>query len=173
MAAKTKPVAITSLKIRKGELGDLGVIQELNRQMCVKEHREYDNTINPDYPIQPLGKAYFKGRILDKDSCSFVAVHEGKTIGYLVGCIIAPEDYRKVSKMAELENMFVLDEARSLGVGKKLVDAFTEWCESNEIEIFKAVATAQNTRAIAFYEREGMEQKGVILEKKLKPKPQQ
>jgi GNAT superfamily N-acetyltransferase len=170
MAGKTKAIDTTKLRIRSGDLRDLGDIQELNHRMCIKEHREYDETINKDYPIQPMGKAYFRGKILGKDSCSLVATYENKTVGYLVGSITAPEDYRTVGRMAELENMFVLDEHRSLGIGKRLVDTFIDWCKSKDVEIIKAVATAQNIRAIEFYQREGMEQKAVILEKRLKPR---
>lgn len=168
MAGKTKSINTSQLRIRRGEIKDLEAIQKLNHQMCIKEHNEYDSTINSDYPMQVLGKAYFRGRILGRDSCSFVATYEGKAVGYIVGAISQPEDYRTVKKMAEMENMFVLEEHRSLGIGKRLVDAFMEWCEGKEVEVVKAVATAQNARAIGFYEREGMERKAVILEKKLR-----
>lgn len=168
MAVKTKPINTAQLPIRRGELKDLAAIQELNRQMCVKEHREYDATINPNYPVLPMGKAYFKGRILGKDSCAFVVIDKEKPVGYLVGSIVASEDYRTVGKMAELENMFVMDDYRSMGIGKRLVDAFTEWCEFRGVELIKAVASAQNSRAIGFYEREGMKQTAVTLEKRLK-----
>lgn len=142
---------------------NLGDVLNLNHQLCIKENKEFDATINKDYPILKSGKEYFKGRI--KDGCALIALADDKVVGYLVGAITETEDYRIVSKIAEAENMFVLEEYRNLGIGKKLFEDFIKWCKSNEVERIRAVASVQNIRAIEFYKRENFNDYNLVLEK--------
>lgn len=153
------------VKIQSATIENLKDIQDLNHQLCIKENKEFDATINPAYPIQKQGEEYFKDKI--KNGCTLIAVVDGKVIGYLVGGISDVEDYRNISKIAEAENMFILEEYRSMGIGKKLLQEFTEWCKSKKAQRIKAVASAQNKRAIEFYRREGFKDYDLVLEKKI------
>ena len=151
--------------IQSANLDHLNDIQELNHQLCIKENKEFDASINKDYPIQKVGETYFRKRIQNDFAC--VATLGNKVIGYLVGSIIKPEEYRNVRKLAEAENMFVLEEYQSMGVGKKLLDAFVEWCGSRSVERIRLVASAQNLKAIHLYRREGFLDHHLALEKEL------
>ncbi len=153
------------VKVKSATPKDLVAILALNHQLCIKESREFDATINSDYPMQKLGEDYFKGRI--KDGCVLVASVGNKTVGYLAGTIIPTEDYRNVSRLAEAENMFVLEEYRSLGIGKQLFGEFIKWCKSRRVARIRAVASAENLRGIGFYRREGLTDYSLVLEKKL------
>lgn len=146
-------------------IGNLKDIQELNHQLCVKENKEFDLTINEDYPIQKAGEEYFKERI--ENGCALVAEVDNKIVGYLVGGMSEISDYRNVSKIAEAENMYVLEEYRSLGIGGKLFQKFVDWCKTRGVEIIKVVASAKNTKAIEFYKKEGFETYDIVLERKL------
>ena len=153
------------IKIQLATIKNLRDIQNLNHQLCIKENKEFDATINKDYPIQKAGEKYFKERI--KNGCTLVAIAEGKVVGYLVGAIIEHEDYRNISKIAEAENMFVLEKYRSSGIGKKLFDELIKWCKPKGAKRIRAVASAQNTRAIEFYKREGFTDYNLTLEKEI------
>lgn len=153
------------VKIQPATIKNLRNIQDLNHQLCIKENKEFDPTINPNYPIQKQGKEYFKNKI--KDGCVLIAIVGGKVVGYLVGGISDVEDYRKITKIAEAENMFILKDYRSFGIGKKLLQEFTKWCKSKKVERVKAVVSAQNKRAIEFYHREEFEDYDFVLEKKI------
>lgn len=153
------------IKIRVATIGNLKDIQELNHQLCIKENKEFDSTINKDYPIQKEGKEYFKERI--ENGCALVAEVDNKIVGYLVGGMSEISDYRNVSKMAEAENMYVLEEYRSLGIGGKLFQKFVDWCKTRGVERIRAVASVKNTRAIEFYKKEGFETYDIVLERKL------
>ncbi len=144
---------------------NLGDILNLNHQLCIKENKEFDATINKDYPIQKSGEEYFKERV--KNDCALVALADGKAVGYLVGAIIETEDYRNISKLAEVENMFVLEEYRNSGIGKKLFDEFIKWCKSNEVKRIRVVVSVQNIKAIKFYKREGLGDYNLVLEKEI------
>jgi len=153
------------VKIQFATIKNLRDIQDLNHQLCIKENKEFDATINPDYPIQKQGEEYFKDRI--KNGCSLLAIVDGKVVGYLVGSISEVEDYRNISKIAEAENMFILENYRSKGIGKKLFQEFTKWCKSKKAQRIKAVASAQNIKAIEFYRREGFQDYDFVLEKEI------
>lgn len=152
-------------QIKVATIGNLKDIQELNHQLCIKENKEFDPTINEDYPIQKEGKEYFKERI--ENGCALVAEVDNKIVGYLVGGMSEISDYRNVSKMAEAENMYVLEEYRSFGIGGKLFKRFVDWCKIREVERIRVVASAKNTKAIEFYKKEGFETCEIALERKL------
>ena len=50
------------VKIQFATIKNLRDIQDLNHQLCIKENKEFDATINPDYPVQKQGEEYFKDR---------------------------------------------------------------------------------------------------------------
>lgn len=152
-------------QIKVATIDNLKDIQELNHQLCIKENKEFDPTINEDYPIQKEGKEYFKERI--ENGCALVAEVGNKIVGYLVGGMSEISDYRNVSKMAEAENMYVLEEYRSFGIGGKLFQRFVDWCKIREVERIRVFASAKNTKAIEFYKKEGFETCEIVLERKL------
>ncbi|MFH1210354.1 MAG: GNAT family N-acetyltransferase [archaeon] len=153
------------IRIEPATINHLKDIQNLNLQLCEKEHKEFDPTINPKFPIQKEGEDYFKERI--KNDCALVALFNGKVVGYLVGAISEAEEYRNVSRIAEAENMLVLEEFRSKGIGKQLFQEFIKWCKSKKIKRVKVVASALNKHAIEFYRREGFDDYDLVLEKEI------
>jgi GNAT superfamily N-acetyltransferase len=156
---------MADVKIQPATLQNLKDIQKLNHWMCIRENEEFDSTISRDYPIKEAGEKYFKERILN--DCALIASKDKKVVGYLVGAVSKAEDYRTITKIAEAENMVVLDEFRGLGIGKLLLEEFTKWAISKKVDMLRVVATAQNTGAIKFYKREGFVEKSVTFEKEV------
>ena len=56
---------MTQITYRKATIQDVEKIQLLNKELCVKENKEFDPTINPEYSLSESGKKYFKWRIED------------------------------------------------------------------------------------------------------------
>ncbi len=158
---------MNSITIRKATPADLESILKLNQELCQKEHDEYDETINQDYPFTGNGKKYFTFRIESADSQAFVAESGKDAIGYLVGGIIKAEDYRTVKKLAEVENMYIKAAFRGNGIGARLLEQFEMWCREQNVERIRFVASAENEKAISFYKTNGAEAVAVTLEKKL------
>ncbi len=153
------------IKIQSATIKNLKDIQNLNKQLCIKENKEFDSTIDPSYPLKKAGAKYFQDRI--KTGCALVAIKDSKVVGYLIGAIAEPADYRTVSKVAEAENMFVIEECRSLGIGKRLFDEFVKWSKKNNAKIIRATASTKNNRAIEFYRKEGLLDYDLTLEKQI------
>lgn len=154
------------VKIRKAKLSDLKDIQNLNKILCEKENKEFDKSVNKNYPVTREGRKYFEERI--KKDFVLVALVDKKIIGYIIGAISEIEDYRNISKLAEAENMLVLKDYRSKGIGKKLFDEFIRWSKTKKAERVRAVASAKNSKAIEFYRREGFKDHDLVLEKEIK-----
>ena len=155
------------ITIRKATLSDLKLIQELNHELCAKENREFDQTIDPNYPFSKKGEDYFKLRLVSDDSFVLVAENGTEIIGYLVGALIAPMDYRTVTKLAEAENMYIKDDFRSKGIGGKLVALFEDWCKERKVQRIRYVASAGNAEAIRFYKKRGCKEVDIGLEREL------
>ena len=75
---------------------------------------------------------------------------EENIIGYLAGCIHNKNECF-TEQFAEIENMYIENEYRRLGVGTKLVEEFKSYCKENNIKYIKVSAWNDNIEAINFY----------------------
>lgn len=155
---------MVEIKIQEATIKNLKDLQNLNHELCKKENKEFDLTIRVDWSFTKEGEKYFKEKITKDDECAFVVVINKKTIGYLVGELTEIEDYRNTSQIAELEDVFVLENYRNLGIGTRLYQEFINWCKSKGIKRVKVIVSTQNTKAINFYKKNHMEDYYVILE---------
>ena len=76
-------------------------------------------------------------------------------------------DYRTVTKLAEVENMYIKDDFRSQGIGGKLVVLFEDWCRQRKVQRIRYVASAGNIEAIKFYKKHGCKEVDIGLEREL------
>lgn len=143
-----------NINIRKATIEDLPTIQQLNHLLFLKEGKEYDPILNTDWPLEEAGEKYFRKAIEDEDRVALIAESAGTIVGYAVGRSWTTSVYTQ-HIISELDNILVLEEYRSLGAGGKLVQAFLDW--SREKKAGRAIVEAfgQNSRAIAFYKKNG------------------
>lgn len=155
-------------KIKSATIEDLKRVQELNLMLFEKEYAEFDNTLNCKWTFGEDGTEYFKSRIIEDDGCVFVAVVDDEIVGYLAGGLMDnKKTYRVLPNSAELENTFVLDNRRGMGIGQKLFEAFKDWCKSKDVKRLRVVASAQNVGGINFYKKNGFSDYNLILESNL------
>lgn len=152
------------MEIRKAKIDDLRKIQELNLILCKDEERAYNYGTDLNWTFSKDGENYFKEKIIGKTSITFVAIKDKEIVGYLSGGLTKSEAYRSVSQISEIETMFVLEEFRSLGVGKMLYEKFKEWSKGEGVGIIRVEATAQNKKGINFYKKMGLNDYTLILE---------
>ena len=155
------------VEIRKATLKVLDIIQDLNLMLFQKEYEEYDKNLNLNWTKGEEGTNYFKKRITDENSSAFVAIVDGKIVGYRIGAISKPESYRNISNYAEAENMFVLPKFRNKGIGTKLFNEFLKWCKEKNIKRVKIVVDSRNEKALNFDRKMGFEDYSITLEKEL------
>lgn len=151
------------INIRNATEDDLETIQELNLKLFEKEIKEFDSSLDKNWTFSEKGKSYFTDRI--KKGIALIAEVGGAPIGYLVGGEAETQEYRKIGKTAELDNMFVLEKFRQKGVGKALVNGFFKWCKENGYKKIRVDASARNNNAINFYRKLGFADYSISLEK--------
>ncbi len=138
--------------IRKATTKDLEIIKKLNQELFF-DNNKFDETLDINWPKKNL--QYYKSKILGSESTAFVALINKKVEGYLIGSICKWEDYRKISKMAEIENMLVNSNLRGKGIGTKLIQEFLHWAKDNDVTRVRLSVYAKNTEAIKFYKKNG------------------
>ncbi len=153
---------MAGLIVRRARNDELDKVVGFNAQLFKEDAGQRDPLVNQNWP-QDEGKEYFLKRIEDDERICLVAEMDGKLVGYLAGSIKGTETWRPV-KRTELENMFVMPEFRSKGVGRELVNKFKEWSKEKGVERVLVVAYASNERAIEFYKKSGFVPDSVGLE---------
>ncbi|MFH1501223.1 MAG: GNAT family N-acetyltransferase [archaeon] len=153
------------MEIREAKIEEVEEILKLNQQLFDYEFENFDKTLDCNW--SPKNKGYFEKAIKGKNSITLVAVLDGKIIGYLVGGIHKAGNYRKIEKLVEVENTFILEEQRGKGVGEKLFKMFLEWAKKKKVKRMKVVASAKNKRAINFYKKCGFLDYDSILERNI------
>jgi ribosomal protein S18 acetylase RimI-like enzyme len=157
-----------NIQIKKATIDDLQDIQKLNIILFKKEYEKYDKSLDLKWTFGKQGTQFFKDKLTKSENCGFIAIRNGKIIGYIVGGICKAETYRNMPKTAELDNMFVLKEFRNKGIGKKLYHDFLKWCKSKNVEIIRVQASSLNKEAINFYRKNGFKDYTLILESKIR-----
>jgi len=146
--------------IRKANLNDLSYIQELNNELFNLELENYDPTLVKDWAISNDGKIYFEDLI--NNHFVIVALLDNEIVGYLAGTINDKGSYENI-QYGEINNMFIKDNCRGYGVGRKLVNEFKTYCKNNNINDLIVTASAKNNNAINFYKKNGFENFNITL----------
>lgn len=153
------------MTIRKAKQEEWSSVQLLNNEVMIN-NAEYDPDIIKDWAYSDEGTKYFKEVVTDTSSVCLVMENDA---GTLVGYIIAvpkPITYRK-SRYLEIDNMGVLPEYRSKGIGYQLIEACKKWAEENKYQKLFVNSYSKNEKAIRFYKSCGFEMIDVSLEAEL------
>ncbi len=149
------------ITIQKAENSNGKIIRQLNQALFEFED-QFTNTYNTNWSHSSAGNQYFQDRI--KNGIVFIATKNEKVVGYTCGSI-AMLSYRSPSKTAELENMFVLDSYRNLGIGKELLMHFEKEARALNAQRIVVSALNENRDAVEFYQDCGFSMRQVVLEK--------
>ena len=152
--------------IRRATLEDLKTIQQFGYELLDYERRNWDPTLDINWPFSKEGEQKYRAAITDK--YTIIAEKDKKPIGYLIGKIvdIAPGSARPI-KQAYLENIFVLDSARKSGVGVKLIAEFKDYCKKEGVSRINVNVLAANTNAVDFYQKVGFSPRSLSLSQEI------
>ena len=153
------------MKIRKAKTDEWSNLQDLNNEVFI-DNAKYDPDIIKDWAHSEAGEKYFKELVNDQKSLCIVAeTDSGELVGYLAASP-KPFGYRK-SKYIEVDNMGVIPEYRSKGLGKELMDKAVEWAKENGFQKVYVCSYFENDKAIKFYEKCGYKKIDVSLEREI------
>lgn len=148
------------IEIRVADIGDLEDIQRLNNKLFEYEYERFDPLLVRGWPFSEKGKKYFKSII--EEEIALVAVDDGVIIGYLAGTMDTKNSCYN-GTMAELDNFYIDERYRGNGLGGKMVDEFKKYCKEKGVDTIKVTASALNSGAIAFYEKNGFIKSEITL----------
>ena len=150
--------------IRRADISNLKDIQELNNKLFELEYKEFDPSLKVGWPYEKEGTEYFSDML--NNEVVFIAEVNNKIVGYLAGSINVEQSYN-TRTLAELDNMYILEEYRKYGIGSKLVNELKFYCRSLGIQELKVTASYKNVNAINFYRKNGFEDFDLTLKMKL------
>lgn len=102
-------------------------------------------------------------RSTDEKQLLLFAEVEGKVLAYSI-CNYSEKRGKLVGYIDEL---FVQEEARGLGLGRKLMYACIDWMKEHEVTKVTLAAFSFNEKALEFYAKEGFNVYAVSLEKNI------
>jgi len=150
------PNDVDAIVIRPASEFHVDTIGELWIKL-VAYHRGLDDKL-PE-AAKDGGKLYAR-RILDRledtHAQAFVAEKDGRVIGYVLGVIVdlVPEMFAQETG-GFLADIFVEEAERGQGVGRKLVNALTEWFRSRGIAHIELYVASRNESGRVFWQSVG------------------
>lgn len=156
---------MNDLTIRIAHINDLEYIQELNNELFKLEKENYDPTLVSNWPLTEEGKKYFEDLI--NNHYVVVATINGEIVGYLAGSVNEKGSYEDV-QYGEINNMFINDNYRGYGIGKKLINSFKDYCKERNINNLIVTASSKNINAINFYKNNGFNDFNLTLTMNIK-----
>lgn len=150
------------MRIRPATDADIDSVVMLAGQLFVEDSGTRDPHADTRWPERE-GRPYYAEAALSDASRVFLAEDDAPR-GYLLGRRHAANPLRPGLRVVELESMFVVPAARSAGVGRALVTAFTAWARADHADLLTVTAYAGNQRAREFYQRLGFADTKVTME---------
>lgn len=156
------------IQIKKADIRYLRDIQNLNNQLFELEYNNFDPALKVGWTFGEDGEKYFKNML--SNEIVYVALDKDTVVGYLAGSINIQGEY-VTDSLAEIDNMFVLEQYRKYGIGTRLVNKFKEYCLENGIQEIKVTASYKNENAINFYKKNGFSGFEITLKQKANQVP--
>jgi len=149
------------ITIRPARVEEIEALQKLNQEAFM-DNVKYDPDLMMDWAMSDKGKAHFTKIFENPDSRCLVADDAGVLVGYIV-LSKRDVDYRK-SRCCEINDVGVTPVYQSKGVGSFLVQKAKEWAKERGYQKMYVSCYFANTRAVAFYKKNGLTEIDVDLE---------
>jgi len=151
--------------IRKTTIKDFVKLKELKIK-SKKEEMKYSDSLKPLNKTLNKYFEYFKIELRKKNSAVFIA--ENKIpIGMIIVTYFKPLIISKFSKKGYVSNLFVDEEYRNKGVGKKLLNASLKWLKDNKVKYISLEIHLENKTALKFYRKAGFKDYTLKLAKRI------
>ena len=148
------------MEIRKARKEDMKAVQDLRYLLCVYE-KEIGATIGvTDWAYTEVGEKDYN-YFLNKQFI-YVAEDNQKIVGFITGEILSKKEWYTV-QLGTINNLFVLEEYRGKGIGKKLMETMMDAFKEKGINNFELYALNNNEDALKFYEKLGFRKYNVQM----------
>jgi aminoglycoside 6'-N-acetyltransferase I len=140
-------------------------IDTLDEALCLLERFFREEGF--DTPAEAM-RSSLRAMLGNPDSAVFVAQRDGKAVGVATVTTSVGIEY---GRSAELEDLYVLPEARGSGIAGALIETVCTWCREKGVTAVLVTVTQQgeaNHKLLEYYQRRGFTNTGrLILERAL------
>jgi GNAT superfamily N-acetyltransferase len=112
------------------------------------------------------GNLIYESLLSRADYCIFLLTNSDSIVVGIITGYLCPM-LRNGGVRAEVEEFFVQKEYRGSDNAKKLMDAFFDWCKTNQVQKVNLESDKELNRAHSFYKKYGFETKAQRFIKKL------
>ena len=126
-----------------------------------REHTAYDPVYATASDAEKVMRRFLADLSSSSHSCLFVAERNGEVVGFLSGELREGSPAFKPKTWAAVEDIYVVPDHRSLGIGHALFGECREWAEQKGADGISLQVAAGNTRARKFYEDLGFREVSV------------
>lgn len=126
-----------------------------------EEHTLYDSVYDTGPDAEKIMRRFLADLSASSHSCLFVAEWEGEVVGFLSGELREGSPAFKPKSWAAVEDVYVVPDHRSSGIGNALFEAFQEWARKKGADGLSLQVAAGNARARKFYEELGFREVSV------------
>lgn len=156
-----------NIKIRKAKLKDLDLLMEFQRKL-VDEEMRITRKLEIKKPLA-YPESEVREIILSKNSCAFVAEHNGKPIGCGFVRLEKLADYwYKHQKAGYLGMLFVEKPYRRKGIAAKLQDERMRWLRSKGIRLCFNTILSGNEPSMKMQKKRGFKPYSMKMYKMIK-----
>jgi GNAT superfamily N-acetyltransferase len=152
--------------VRRAGRRDLGGIHALWRELRRLEGK-LDPTLEPPADADRAVREHREVVLADPRSAFFVAEQKGRVLGYLHARVAGNELGYEPARFGVLVELFVHEERRRSGIGRRLLACSREWFDSLGIRELRAELPAENHDARRFLEANGAASAFVTLRAQL------
>lgn len=151
-------MAIDTIEIREVRAGEMPALVEMAQEAFLQAFTEGNKPENVRaYMQEAFTQAQFQKEFEAEGSQFFVAMLDGKVIGYTkVNEVPSQTDIHDPESL-EVARLYVLEDFLGLGLGKKLLDLAISLAKKKGKKYLWLGVWEKNARAIRFYEKNGLE----------------
>ena len=145
------------VKIERASEKDIETLLEFSRRL-----NEFERKIYPNYQefekMKDRVERFFRKRVNREDNIFLLAKVDDKPVGMIYGWIVRPFPFFKEEKYGYIAEVWVEEEFRGKGIGKKLLKEIIKWFKEKGIRWIRTDVLQKNKNAIKFYEKFGFKE---------------
>ena len=87
---------------------------------------------------------------------AFIALDEGRIVGYITVYVKEQADYWQVKRLGEISGLMVQKEHRQQGIGRRLLDRAKDFFAAQGVKYYTVYTAVENRAALDFYRQNGL-----------------
>jgi ribosomal protein S18 acetylase RimI-like enzyme len=142
------------VKIRKAKKEDISAVVRLNMKLTdyIKKLDIYGAESSK---VEKCFRKYIRDIIKKRNVIILVAEVNGKIVGTMRGAIQRASPVVSYNKVGRVSGVFVEEDYRRLGLGKKMFEELKKWFTKKKIRILDVMVNSDSKAAISAYEKFG------------------